>query len=171
MVIRMGKIIANRTLALLLSVVLAIASASALTPVRAVQASPSAPLTSSTGRNAVLAREIVQLFNEDQALLADLEKTKQDPAFRQTLQSYVDRSKVKDHNPNFYDSVVYALWARTPDAPEIVRRYAMFRKSTDARVQSIVAEMAGRRGPPWVMKPRRISSFSSDTPMATTSGE
>lgn len=140
MVVRMVKVIANRTLALLLSAVLTIASASALTLVRAVQASPSAPLISSTGRNAVLAWEIVQLFNEDQALLADLEKAKQDPAFRQILQSYVDRSKVKDHNPNFYDSVVYALWAQTPDAPLIVRCYAKFRKSTDARVQSIVAE-------------------------------
>jgi hypothetical protein len=88
----------------------------------------------------VLAREIVQLFNEDQAFLADLEKAKQDSAFRQTLQSYVDRSKVKDHNPNFYDSVVYGLWAQAPDAPEIVRRYVRFRKATDARVQSIVAE-------------------------------
>jgi hypothetical protein len=136
----MVKVIANRTLALLLSAMLTIASVSALTPVRAVQASPSAPLTSSTGRNAVLAREIVQLFNEDQALLADLEKAKQDPSFWQILQSYVDRSKVKDHNSNFYDSVVYALWAQTPDAPEIVRRHAKFRKSTDARVQSIVAE-------------------------------
>ena len=88
----------------------------------------------------MLAREIVQLFNADQALLADLEKAKQDPAFRQTLESYVDCSKVKEHNPNFYDSVVYALWAQAPDAPEIVRRYARFRKTTDARVQSIVAE-------------------------------
>ena len=140
MVIRMVKVIANRTPALLLSAMLTIASVSAFTPVRAVQASPSAPLTSSTGRNAVLAREIVQLFNEDQALLADLEKAKQDPSFWQILQSYVDRSKVKDHNSNFYDSVVYALWAQTPDAPEIVRRHAKFRKSTDARVQSIVAE-------------------------------
>ena len=139
MVIRMVKVIANRTLALLLSAVLTIASASALTLVRAVQASPSAPLISSTGRNAVLAWEIVQLFNEDQALLADLEKAKQDPAFRQILQSYVDRSKVKDHNPNFYDSVVYGLWAQTPGAPEIVRRYAKFRMTADARVQSIVA--------------------------------
>ena len=88
----------------------------------------------------MLARAIVQLFNEDQAFLANLEKAKQDSAFRQTLQSYVDRSKVKDHNPNFYDSVVYALWAQMPDAPKIVRRYAKFRKATDARVQSIVAE-------------------------------
>lgn len=136
----MVKVIANRSLAHLLSAVLAIASASALTPVRAGQASPSAPLTSSTGRNAVLAQEIVKLFNEDQALLADLEKAKQDSAFRQTLQSYVDRSKVKDHNPNFNDSVVYALWAQAPDAPDIVRRYVRFRKATDARVKSIVAE-------------------------------
>lgn len=136
----MVKALANRTLALLLPAVLAIASASALTPARAVQASRSAPLTSGTGRNAVLAREIVQLFNEDQVLLADLEKAKQDSAFRQTLQSYVDRSRVKDHNPNFYDSVVYTLWAQAPDAPEIVRRYVRFRKATDARVQSIIAE-------------------------------
>src|SRR6185437_13370553 len=90
--------------------------------------------------NEVLAREIVQLFNEDQTLLADLQTAKKDPAFRQTLESYVDRSKVKKYNPNFYDSVVYGLWAQAPDAPEIVRRYMKFRKATDARVQSIVAE-------------------------------
>jgi hypothetical protein len=137
--IQMAKFIANKTLALLLPAALAIASASALTPVRAVQASPSVPVTSKAGQNEVLARAIVQLFNEDQALLADLEKAKQDSAFRETLKSYVDRSKVKDHNPNFYDSVVYALWAQAPDAPEIVRRYSEFRKAADARVQSIVA--------------------------------
>ena len=136
----MAKVLANKTLALLVPAVLAIASASGLTPVRAVEASPSAPFTSKAGQNEMLARAIVQLFNEDQALLAELEKAKQDSAFRQTLKSYVDRSKVKDHNPNFYDSVVYALWAEMPDAPELVRRYAMFRKTVDARVQSIVAE-------------------------------
>jgi hypothetical protein len=133
----MAKFRANKTPSLLLPAVLAIASASA--PVRAVQAS-SAPFTSQAGQTEVLARAIVQLFNEDQALLADLEKAKQDSAFRQTLKSYVDRSKVKDHNPNFYDSVVYGLWAQAPGAPEIVRRYVKFRKATDARVQSIVAE-------------------------------
>jgi len=119
---------------------LAINSASALAFVRTEQASPSVASTSKTGRNEVLAREIVQLFNEDQTLLADLEKAKQDSAFRQTLESYVDRSKVKEHNPNFYGSVVYGLWAKSPDAPEIVRRYIKFRKATDARVQSIVTE-------------------------------
>ena len=136
----MAKLIANKTLALLLLAAMAIASASALTPVRAVQEAASAPFTSKAGHNKVLARTIVQLFNEDQALIADIETAKKDPAFRQALKSYVDRSKVKEHNPNFYDSVVYALWAQAPDAPEIVRRYAMFRKATDARVQSIVAE-------------------------------
>src|SRR6185437_10055798 len=94
-VIRMVNLIANKTFALVLPVALAIASAGALTPVRSVQESPSAPVTSKTGQNKVLAREIVQLFNEDQTLLADLQKSKQDPAFRQTLASYVDRSKVK----------------------------------------------------------------------------
>ena len=133
-----NKVMANRTLAFLLPAALMISSVNALMPVRAEQTSSSVPGTKS-GQNEVLAREIVQLFNEDQALLADLEKAKQDPAFRQTLKSYVDRSKVKEHNPNFYDSVVYALWAQTPDAPDIVRRYAGFRKATDARVQSIVA--------------------------------
>lgn len=136
----MVTVLTNRTLGLLLPAVLAIASASALTPVRGMRASPSASLASGTGRNAVLAREIIHLFNEDQTLLADLEKAKQDSAFRQTLQSYVERSRVKDHNPNFYDSVVYTLWAQAPDAPEIVRRYVRFRKATDARVQSIIAE-------------------------------
>ncbi|HYK35002.1 DUF6624 domain-containing protein [Alloacidobacterium sp.] len=136
----MVKFIANKTLTLLLLAALAIASASALAPVRARQASPSVPSTSKAGQNEVLAREIVRLFNEDQALLAELQNAKKNPAFQQTLESYVDRSKVKKYNPNFYDSVVYALWAQVPDAPEIVRRYVKFRKATDARVQSIVAE-------------------------------
>jgi hypothetical protein len=134
----MANLIANKRLVLLLPAALVIGSVGALSPVTAVQVQASAPFTSKAGQKEVLAREIVQLFNEDQALSADLEKAKQDSAFRQTLKSYVDRSKAKDHNPNFYDSVVYALWAQMPDAPEIVRRYAKFRKASDARVQSIV---------------------------------
>lgn len=136
----MAKFMANKALAFLLPVVLAIFSASALTPVRAMQAPPPATVTAKTGKNEVLARTIVQLFNEDQTLLADLQKAKQDPAFRQKRESIVEDSKVKEHNPNFYDSVVYSLWAQMPDAPEIVRRYVKFRKATDARVESIVAE-------------------------------
>lgn len=136
----MAKFIANKTLALLLFAALAIASANALTPVTAGQASPSVPSTSKADRNEVLGREIVRLFNEDQALLAQLQNAKKNPAFRQTLESYVDRSKVKKYNPNFYGSVVYGLWALSPDAPEIVRRYVKFRMATDARVQSIIAE-------------------------------
>lgn len=136
----MAKFTVNKTVAFLLFAALTIVSANALTPERAVQASPSATVPSKTSQNEVLARAIVKLFNEDQTLLAALQKAKQDPAFRQTLESYVDRSKVKEHNPNFYDSVVYGLWAQMPDAPEIVRRYVRFRKATDAQVQSIVAE-------------------------------
>lgn len=136
----MAKFTASKTLAVLLPAALAIASACAPASLSAVQASLPAQVTSGAGKNEVLAREIVQLFNEDQALLADLENAKQDSAFRQTLESYVDRSKVKEHNPNFYDSEVYALWAQAPGAPEIVRRYAKFRRATDARLQSIVAD-------------------------------
>lgn len=66
----MAKFVANKTLALMLPAALAIVSASALTPVRVVQASPSATLTSKAAHNEVLARAIVQLFNEDQTLLA-----------------------------------------------------------------------------------------------------
>jgi hypothetical protein len=136
----MAKFIAKRTLALLLLAALGIASASALAFVRAGQASPSVRSTSKTGRNEVLAREIARLFNEDQSLLAEIQNAKKNAAFQQTLESHVDRSNVKSYNPNFYDSVVYGLWAQSPDAPEIVRRYMKFRKATDARVQSIVAE-------------------------------
>ena len=136
----MATSMANKALALLLLAALAASSANALAGVRAGQASPSVPSASKAGQNEVLAREIVQLFNEDQTLLANLQTAKKDPAFRQTLESYVDRSNVKKYNPNFYDSVVYGLWAQAPDAPEIVRRYMTFRKATDARVQSIVAE-------------------------------
>lgn len=137
-VIRMAKFVANKTLALLLLAALAISAPGALARVRAGQAS--VPSTPKAGQNEVLAREIVRLFNEDQALLADIQKAKKNPAFRQTQEFYVDRSNVKKYNPNFYDSVVYGLWAQAPDAPEIVRRYMKFRKATDARVQSIVAE-------------------------------
>ncbi|MGH9444216.1 MAG: DUF6624 domain-containing protein [Terriglobia bacterium] len=136
----MTKFIANKILALLLTGALAIISSSALTPVKAMQASPFARFTSKAGQNEALARTIIQLSNEDQALLQDLQKAKQNSAFRQTLKSYVDRSKVKERNPNFYDSVVYGLWAQAPNAPEIVRRYVKFRKATDARVQLIVAK-------------------------------
>lgn len=52
-VIRIAKFIANRTLALLLTAALAIASASELTSVRAVQASPSSLLTFKSGQNKV----------------------------------------------------------------------------------------------------------------------
>lgn len=136
----MARFIANTIHALLIPAALTIASNSALTPARAVQVSPSAPTAFKAGHREVLAREIVQLFNEDQTLLAGLQKAKQDTAFRQTLESYVDRSKVKEHNPNFYDSVVYGLWAQAPAAPEIVRLYMRFRLATDARVQAIVAK-------------------------------
>ena len=134
----MAGFLPNKAPVLLLLAALAIASASAPAAVRTEQAS--APSVSRAGQDKALAREIVQLFKDDQALLAELQNAKNDPAFRQTLETYVERSKVKEHNPNFYDSVVYGLWAEAPDAPEIVRRYMRFRKAADARVQSIVAE-------------------------------
>ncbi|MGH9587313.1 MAG: DUF6624 domain-containing protein [Acidobacteriaceae bacterium] len=136
----MPKFTANKTLALSLLAAMAIAPASARSRASAEQASPSVSSASRAVRNEALAREIVRLFNEDQTLLAELQKAKKDPAFRKTHESWVVRSKVKEHNPNFYDSVVYGLWAQSPDAPELVRRYVKFRKATDARVKSIVTE-------------------------------
>ncbi len=126
-----------KTAALLFPVLLIIFSANAVTVLRAEQVS--SPVLK-TEQNEALAHSIVQLFSEDQALLSDLAKAKKDPAFQQTYKAYIERVKVEDHNPNFYDPAVYSRWAQTPDAPEIVRSYVKFRKSTDLRIQFIVAE-------------------------------
>ena len=129
-----------KTLPPLLFAALAIFSASAFTPATAERAPSPAPPVPQIVQNETLAHTIVQLFDQDQALIADIEKAKKDPAFAQTLQSYVKRVEANGENPNFYDSAVYASWAQASDPPEIVRRYASFRKATDARIQSIVAE-------------------------------
>jgi hypothetical protein len=130
---------ANKILALLLPTALAISSANALTPVQAEQTSSGVPATK-TGHNEALAHEITQLFNEDQAMIGDLEKARQDPAFQETYQSYAQRVKVEVNDPNFYTPALYELWAQKPDAPAVVRSYVTFHKSTDARIESIVAQ-------------------------------
>jgi hypothetical protein len=134
-----NKMMTNRTLVFLLPAALAISSASALTPVKAEQTSSAVPGIK-RGHNEALAREITQLFNEDQAMIANLEKARQDPAFQETYQSYAQRVKVEVNDPNFYTPALYELWAQKPDAPEVVRRYATFHKSTDARIESIVTQ-------------------------------
>lgn len=134
-----NKMMANKILAFLLPAALAISSANALTPVRAEQTSSAMPGTK-TGHNEALAHEITQLFNEDQTMICDLEKARQDPAFQKTYQSYAQRVKVELNDPNFYFAALFDLWAQKPDAPEVVRRYARFHKDTDARIESIVAQ-------------------------------
>ena len=134
-----NKMRANKIHAFLLSAALAISSANALTPVQAEQ-TPSAVRGNKIGHNETLAHEISQLFNEDQAMIGDLEKSRQDPAFQKTYQSYAQRVKVEVNDPNFYTPALYELWAQKPDAPEVVRRYATFHKFTDARIESIVAQ-------------------------------
>jgi hypothetical protein len=136
----MPSFIAIKTRSLLLFAGLAIFSANALTPVSGEQPPSPVPTLPTAGQNEALAQAIIQLFDEDQTLIADIEKAKHHPAFAQTLASYVRRVEAAGENPNFYDAAVYELWARAPDAPEIVRRYAGFRKSTDSRIQSIVTE-------------------------------
>lgn len=130
------KMMANRIRAFLLAAALTIGSANALTPARAEQTSSAVP-GPKAGHNEALAHEITQLFNEDQTMISGLEKARKDPAFQETYQSYAQRVKVQ-FNPNFYTPALYELWAQKPDAPEVVRRYVMFHKSTDARIESIV---------------------------------
>jgi hypothetical protein len=133
-----NKMTTSKILAFLLPAALAINLASTLTLVRAKQTSSAVPGTK-TDHDDALAHEITQLFNEDQAMIGDLENARQDPAFEKTYQSYAQRVKV-EVNPNFYTPALYELWAQKPDAPEAVRRYATFHKSTDARIESIVAQ-------------------------------
>jgi hypothetical protein len=130
---------ANKILAFLLPAALAISSVNALTPVQAEQTS-SAVRGARTDHNEALAHEITQLFNEDQAMISELEKARQDPAFQETYKSYAERVKVEVNDPNFYTPALYELWAQKPDAPEVVRRYVTFHKSTDARIESIVSQ-------------------------------
>lgn len=93
-----------------------------------------------TGHNEALAHEITQLFNEDQAMISALESAKHDPAFEQTYQSYAHHVEVELNDPNFFFAALFELWAQKRDAPDVVRRYATFHKSTDARVEAIVAQ-------------------------------
>lgn len=124
--------------ALLLFAALAISSAKALTPVPRQQTS-SVP-GAKTGQNEALAHEITQLFNEDQRMISDLESARKNAAFEQIYQSYAHHVKVELNDPNFFFAALFELWAQKPDAPEVVRRYATFHKSTDARIESIVAQ-------------------------------
>lgn len=48
--------------------------------------------------------------------------------------------EVELNDPNFFFAALFELWAQKPDAPQVVRRYATFHKSTDARIESIVAQ-------------------------------
>jgi len=129
----------NKVPALLLLAALAISSANALTSVPREQTSSAVP-GARTGHNEALAHEITQLFNEDQGMISDLESARKDPAFEQTYQSYAHHVEVELNDPNFFFAALFELWAQKPDAPEIVRRYATFHKSTDARIEFIVTQ-------------------------------
>jgi len=130
----------HKTLALTFRVLIVLFAANAIMIVKAEQASPVVPLVTKANSNEALAREIIKLFSEDQTLLGDVGKAKNDPVFLQTYKSYIERVKDEDHNPNFYDPAVFSLWVQSPDAPEIVRSYVAFRKATDLRLESMVAE-------------------------------
>jgi hypothetical protein len=73
-------------------------------------------------------------------MISDLESARKDPAFETTYQTYAHQVKVELNDPNFFFAALFELWAQRPDAPEVVRRYATFHKSTDARIESIVAQ-------------------------------
>ncbi len=138
--IEIVNIMANKALAFLIFAALASLSVDMPWVARAEQMAYPAQVLPGKGQNEALAQEIIHLFNEDQALLGDTGKARKDPAFQQTYKLYVKRVEMEDHNPNFYDPAAYALWAQMPDAPEVVGRYATFRKATDAHIKSIVAD-------------------------------
>jgi hypothetical protein len=126
--------------ALFLFMALTIDSAGALTTQRVEQPLRRESVGQQTAQHKALANEITQLFNEDQTLLAELEKAKKDPIFRESYTSFVQRIRVNNQSLNFYDPQIYALWAERADAPEVVRRVCKFRMSTDTRIQSIVSD-------------------------------
>jgi hypothetical protein len=125
--------------ALLLFAALAISPANALTPVPRQQTSPIVP-GARTGHNEAFAHEITQLFNEDQAMISDLESARKNPAFEQTYQSYAHHVEVELNDPNFFFAALFELWAQEPGAPDIVRRYVTFHKYTDTRIESIITQ-------------------------------
>ncbi len=86
-----------------------------------------------------LGRTIIQLYGQDQALLADLAKARKDPAFNERFNFNRKQLSTKRQFRNFGDPALYALWARDPAAPAIVRRAVAFRQDTDARLRTIVA--------------------------------
>jgi hypothetical protein len=129
----------NKISALLLFAALAISSTNALTPVRREQTSSAVPGVCK-GHNEALAHEITQLFSEDQGMISNLESARKDPTFEQTYQSYAHHVEVELNDPNFFFAALFELWAQKPNAPVVVRRYAAFHKSTDARIESIVAQ-------------------------------
>lgn len=87
-----------------------------------------------------LAEHITQLFDQDQAMIAAIEKAKTDRAFRRTYKIYFARVSKEENNPNFNDPQVYGRWAQSPMAPTLVRRYVEFRRSVNERVKAIVAD-------------------------------
>jgi hypothetical protein len=96
--------------ALLLFAALAISSANALTPAPQQQTSSIVP-GARTGHNETLAHEITQLFNEDQAMIGDLERARQDAAFEKTYQAYAQRVEAEVNDPNFFFAALYESWA------------------------------------------------------------
>jgi hypothetical protein len=134
----MAGLFGNKALSLTCSLVLTLFSANLITPPSSGQVVQSERSRPGPQQDAMLSREIIQLFNDDQALIADMSKALQEPAFRQAREPFVKRAEVEDHNPNFYDAAVYEAWAQTQGAPKLVQRYAAFRKATDTRIERIV---------------------------------
>jgi hypothetical protein len=97
------------------------------------------PMLVKTPQGVALALEIKQLFDEDQKLISETDKVTQEPALRATYMSYVERAR-SEGNTNFYFPQVYAMWAERRDAPDAVRQYVAFRRSTNHRIEQIVAD-------------------------------
>ena len=119
------------------SMALSILLASGLAP--GLAEAPSAMAPASDPADSALGREIIQLYAQDQTLLADLGKAKEDQVFSKTFLFYRARLSGNRQFRNFGDPALYALWARDPAAPAIVRRAVAFRKDTDMRLRTLVA--------------------------------
>jgi hypothetical protein len=160
---------ANKILAFVLPAALVISSANALTPAQAKQTS-SAMLGAGTGYNETLAHEITQLFNEDQAMIGDLERARQDAAFEKTYQAYAQRVEAEVNDPNFFLRPSMSLGPKGLMHPEL---FVAMPPSTNppTHVSSPSShKTAGREEPPRGTKPRHNSSSSPDMPMIKTRG-
>lgn len=94
--------------------------------------------------NEELRNELLRLFGEDQALLAELEAAMAEASFGRAFDER--KARIFDrHPPVFYALALYEDWAGECDAPELVHRYVSWRNATTDRLKAIVSEFGWPR--------------------------